>query len=51
VNVHYDTERVGPFTKTVTVTSNATNTPSLTVNIKGVVEEKAPAEEKPMKAQ
>lgn len=51
VNVHYDTERVGPFTKTVTVTGNATNTPSLTVNIKGVVEEKAPAEEKPMKAQ
>lgn len=38
VNVHYDTERVGPFTKTVTIASNATNTPSLTVSIKGVVE-------------
>lgn len=50
VNVHYDTERVGPFTKTVTVTSNATNTPSLTVNIKGVVEDKAPAATEPVKA-
>lgn len=40
VNVHYDTERVGPFTKTVTVTSNAANTPNLTVNIKGTVEAK-----------
>ena len=43
VNVHYDTERVGQFTKTVTVASNATNTPSLVVTIKGVVE--APATE------
>ena len=50
VNVHYDTERVGPFTKTVTVTSNATNTPSLTVNIKGVVEDATPAAAEPVKA-
>ena len=50
VNVHYDTERVGPFTKTVTVTSNATNSPNLTVNIKGVVEEKTPAAAEPMRA-
>lgn len=41
VNVHYDTNRVGPFTKTVTVTSNATNAPSKIVNIHGTVE--APA--------
>ncbi len=45
VNVHYDTNRVGPFTKTVTVTSNATNTPSKVVSIHGTVEagETAPA--------
>lgn len=42
VNVHYDTNRVGPFTKTVTVTSNATNSPSKIVTIHGTVE--APAE-------
>ena len=42
VNVHYDTNRVGAFTKTVTVTSNATNAPSKIVNIHGTVE--APAE-------
>lgn len=50
VNVHYDTERIGPFTKTVTVASNATNTPSLTVSIKGVVEEKTPAATEPIKS-
>ena len=38
VNVHYDTNRVGPFTKTVTVTSNAVNTPSKMVTIHGTVE-------------
>lgn len=38
VNVHYDTNRAGPFTKTVTVNSNATNAPSKVVTIHGVVE-------------
>jgi hypothetical protein len=38
VNIHYDTNRVGAFTKTVTVTSNATNAPSKVVNIHGTVE-------------
>jgi hypothetical protein len=38
VNVHYDTNRVGPFTKSVTVTSNAANAPTKVVNIHGTVE-------------
>lgn len=42
VNVHYDTNRIGPFTKTVTVTSNALNGASKIVTIHGTVE--APAE-------
>lgn len=41
VNVHYDTNRVGPFTKTVTVTSNATNSASKLVTIHGTVEASA----------
>ncbi len=40
IKVKYDTNRVGPFTKTVTVTSNASATPK-TLTIKGEV--KAPA--------
>lgn len=38
VNVHYDTGRPGPFTKTVTVNSNAVNAPTKVVTIHGVVE-------------
>ncbi len=38
VNIHYDTNRVGAFTKTVTVNSNATNSPSKVVTIHGTVE-------------
>lgn len=38
VNIHYDTNRVGAFTKTVTVNSNATNAPSKVVTIHGTVE-------------
>ena len=41
VSVKYDTERVGPFNKTVTITSNAKNEPSKAVKISGTVE--APA--------
>ena len=36
INVSYDTKRPGPFTKTVTVTSNA-KTPTTVLTIKGVV--------------
>lgn len=43
IKVTYDTKRVGPFTKTVTLTSNA-KTPSKIINIKGVVQEE-PQEE------
>jgi hypothetical protein len=36
IKVHYDINRVGPFTKTVTVTSNA-KTPNETLKIQGTV--------------
>lgn len=36
ISVHYDINRVGPFTKTVTVTSNAKN-PNETLKITGTV--------------
>ncbi len=37
VQVKYDTNRPGPFTKSVTVESNATNTPVVVLRIKGHV--------------
>lgn len=37
IKVHYDTKRVGSFTKTVTITSNG-KTENKTLTIKGVVE-------------
>lgn len=37
IKVHYDTKRVGPFTKTVTIESNAKTNPK-TITIKGNVE-------------
>jgi outer membrane lipoprotein-sorting protein len=37
IGVHYATDRVGPFTKTVTVTSNAEGMPTKTLTIKGTV--------------
>jgi hypothetical protein len=38
IGVKYDTSRAGqPFTKTVTITSNAAETPSKTLTIKGTV--------------
>ncbi len=37
VKVKYDTMRPGPFTKTVTVESNAINTPIVVLKIKGQV--------------
>src|SRR5215813_13579103 len=37
IKVHYDTKRVGTFTKTVTIESNAKTNPKV-INIKGTVE-------------
>lgn len=37
IGVQYATDRVGPFTKTVTVTSNAEGQPTKILTIKGVV--------------
>ncbi len=37
IKVKYDTKRQGPFTKTVTVNSNAKNEPSKILTIKGTV--------------
>jgi len=37
VTVKYDTQRVGPINKSVTITSNATNEPDVIVRIKGTV--------------
>jgi hypothetical protein len=36
--VKYDTKRLGPINKSVTITSNATNAPEKVVRIKGTVE-------------
>lgn len=38
--VRYDTKRPGPFNKQVTITSNAVNTPSKIIKIKGTVKPK-----------
>lgn len=43
ITVKYDTNRVGPISKSVTINSNATNAPVKTVNIKGTVEAVAAA--------
>jgi hypothetical protein len=37
IGVKYATDRVGPFTKTVTVTSNAEGKPSVVLTIKGTI--------------
>lgn len=38
ISVKYDTNRVGPINKSVTITSNAVNEPTKVVRIKGKVE-------------
>ncbi|MBQ6236760.1 MAG: DUF1573 domain-containing protein [Bacteroidales bacterium] len=38
IKVRYNTNNVGGFTKTITVTSNAINSPRITLKIKGKVE-------------
>lgn len=37
IGVKYDTNRVGPFTKTVTISSNASGQPTKVLTIKGTV--------------
>ena len=37
IEVKYDTNREGPFRKTITVTSNALNTPMIGLKIRGTV--------------
>lgn len=37
IKVKYDTKRVGPINKSVTITSNATNAPTKVIRIKGTV--------------
>ncbi len=44
INVSYDTKRPGPFTKTVTVTSNATSVTKV-LTIKGVVKSQEQSED------
>jgi hypothetical protein len=48
IKVKYNTNRVGPFTKTVTVTSNAPDSPTV-LTIKGTVEKQAEAGKEPVK--
>jgi Protein of unknown function (DUF1573) len=43
IDVNYDTQREGPFTKTVTLTTNAEGQESKLLTIKGTVEPAAPA--------
>ena len=49
ITVKYDTNRVGPINKSVTITSNAGNAPSKIVTIKGVVEAAATSPTSPVK--
>ena len=49
IKVNYDTKRIGAFTKTVTITSNAKTNPTKILTIKGVVDAEAPAETSPVK--
>ncbi|MCA0348830.1 MAG: DUF1573 domain-containing protein [Flavobacterium sp.] len=44
IGVKYDTNRVGPFTKTVTITSDASETPKV-LTIKGTIVDDKPATE------
>lgn len=44
ITVKYDTKRPGPFHKSVTITSNAVNTPSMVIKIKGTVGAKPASE-------
>ena len=48
IKVHYDTKRLGPFTKSVTVNSNASNG-TKNLRIKGTVKKKEEAKTSPEK--
>lgn len=50
ISVKYDTKRVGPINKSVTITSNAVNEPTKVVRIKGKVEGEATTPTSPVKA-
>jgi hypothetical protein len=45
ITVKYDTNRVGPINKSVTITSNAVNAPSKVITIAGTVEASATGHE------
>lgn len=49
VKVKYDTKRVGPINKSVTITSNATNAPTKVLRIKGTVVASESGATSPMK--
>lgn len=51
IKVHYNTNNVGGFSKTVTVTSNAVDNPRVVLRIKGNVKQDAEAEAKPVAPQ
>lgn len=51
ITVKYDTKRVGPINKSVTISSNAVNAPEKIVRIKGTVEASAETPASPMKEQ
>ena len=48
IKVKYDTKRVGPFTKSVTINSNAKNA-TMVLHIKGVVKKSEPVQTTPVK--
>ncbi len=49
IKVKYDSTRVGPINKSVTITSNATNAPSKVITIKGTIEAAATTPTSPEK--
>lgn len=49
ITVKYDTNRVGPINKSVTITSNATNTPSKIITIRGTIEAAAATPTSPVR--
>ncbi len=51
ITVKYDSNRVGPINKSVTISSNATNAPEKVVRIKGTVEDAATTPTSPVKEQ
>ncbi|MEX1133136.1 MAG: DUF1573 domain-containing protein [Flavobacteriales bacterium] len=51
ITVKYDTKRVGPINKSVTISSNASNSPEKIVRIKGTVEAAPETPTSPMKEQ